>query len=106
MDREMKKTQEEQQRMQKELFEAINTTLGGKKFFCNIVVHQSDAPTKAGIVHNNSFSQLSNLDFNSDSFDLVKNMLLNYKGMVEQSVSSLLGIMPPPPASAPTKEYQ
>jgi|SRR5208283_1394836 len=105
MDRDTR-IQEEQQKMQKELFEAINTTLGGKKFFCNIVVHQSDAPTKAGVVHNNSFSQLSNLDFNSDSFDLVKNMLLSYKGMVEQSVTSILGIMPSSPASAPTKEYQ
>ena len=40
MDRDLKK--EEQQRMQKELFEAISATLGGKKFFCNIVVHQGD----------------------------------------------------------------
>lgn len=102
----MKRIQDEQQKMQKELFEAINTTLGGKKFFCNIVVHQGDTPTKTGLIHNNSFSQLTNLDFGSDSFDLVKNMLLNYKNMVDQSVASILGLLPPPPASAPTKEYQ
>ena len=57
-------------------------------------------------MHNNTFSQLTNLDFGSDSFDLVKNMLLNYKSMVEQTVTSILGIMPPPQTSAPTKEYQ
>jgi hypothetical protein len=106
MDRDMKKTQEEQQMMQKELFEAINSALGGKKFFCNIVVHHGETPTKAGMVHNNSFSQLTNLDFGKDSFDLVKNMLLNYKNMVDQSVAALLGLLPPPLASAPTKEYQ
>ena len=106
MDRDIKRTQEEQQRMQKELFEAINSALGGKKFFCNIVVHQGETPTKIGTVHNNSFSQLTNLNFSSDSFDLVKNMLLNYKGMVDQSVASILGLLPPPQTTAPTKEYQ
>ena len=106
MDRDMKKAQDEQQRMQKELFEAINATLGGKKFFCNIVVHQGTTTTDAGLLHNNTFSQLTNLDFGSDSFDLVKNMLLNYRQMVDQTVSSLLGLLPPPRTPAPTKEYQ
>ncbi len=106
MDNETKRKLEEQQKTQKELFEAINRTLGGKKFFCNIVVHQGISVTKTGAVHNNSLSQLTNLDFSSDSFDLVKNMLLNYKNLVDQSIASILGLLPPPPASGPTKEYQ
>lgn len=106
MDNETKKKLEEQQKTQKELFEAINKTLGGKKFFCNIVVHQGISMSKTGSVHNNSLSQLTNLDFSTDSFELVKNMLLNYKNLVDQSIVSIMGLLPPPQSSGPTKEYQ
>lgn len=92
--------------LQKELATIINQKLAGKKFFCHIVMHKGFDQTKQGKVHNNIVMQITNVQPDNDSFDLVKNMLLNYKMFVDKSLSTIMGLLPPPQSPPSNKEYQ